>query len=74
MVISQLIFSNMVILNMVIFSDIQKYGNMQYGNVFRNYYHISTSKYGKKKTYDAHTHTPTQTSFFPKVYKLFPRK
>ena len=36
---------------MVIFSDIQKYGNMSYGNVFRNYYHISKSKYGKKKTY-----------------------
>ena len=31
------------------FSDIRKYGNMPYGNVFRNYYHISTSKYGKIK-------------------------
>ena len=49
MVIFQIIFSNMVILDMVIFSDIRKYGNMPYGNVFRNYYHISTSKYGKKK-------------------------
>ena len=39
----------MVILDMVIFSDIRKYGNMPYGNVFRNYYHISTSKYGKIK-------------------------
>ena len=39
----------MVISNMVIFSDIRKYGNMPYGNVFRNYYHISTSKYGNKK-------------------------
>ena len=51
MMIFQIIFSNMVISNMVIFSDIRKYGNMPYGNVFRNYYHISTSKYGKKKTY-----------------------
>ena len=49
MVIFQIIFSNMVILDMVIFSDIRKYGNMPYGNVFRNYYHISTSKYGKIK-------------------------
>ena len=39
----------MVILDMVIFSDIRKYGNMQYGNVIRNYYHISRSKYGKIK-------------------------
>ena len=39
----------MVIFNMVIFPEIRKYGNMQYGNVFRNYYHIWIPKYGKKK-------------------------
>ena len=49
MVIFQKIFSNMAILNMVIFSDIPKYGNMRYGNVFQNYYHIFTLKYGDKK-------------------------
>ena len=39
----------MVILNMVIFLRISKYGNIAYGNVFRNYYHIWTPKYGKIK-------------------------
>ena len=39
----------MVILNMVIFLEIAKYGNMSYGNVFENYYHIFTLKYGDKK-------------------------
>ena len=42
-------FTNMVILNMVIFLEIAKYGNMSYGNVFENYYHIFTLKYGDKK-------------------------
>ena len=41
----------MVICNMVIFLRITKYGNIAYGNVFRNYYHIYIPKYGKKKTY-----------------------
>ena len=26
-----------------------KYGNIAYGNVFRNYYHILIPKYGNKK-------------------------
>ena len=39
----------MVIWNMVIFLKISKYGNIAYGNVFRNYYHIWIPKYGKKK-------------------------
>ena len=30
---------------------ISKYGNIGYGNVFENYYHILTFKYGKIKTY-----------------------
>ena len=38
----------MVIWNMVIFLRISKYGNIAYGNVFRNYYHIWIPKYGKK--------------------------
>ena len=34
---------------MVIFTDIQKYGNMTYGNVIQNYYNISISKLIIKK-------------------------
>ena len=33
--------------NIVFFSDIQKYGNIPYGNIFRNQY-IFQQKYGKK--------------------------
>ena len=55
-------FTNMVILNMVMFLEIAKYGNMSYGNVFENYYHIFTLKYGKKKTY-APPHQPVNKTF-----------
>ena len=46
-------YTIMVIWNRAIFLRFSKYGNIAYGNVFRNYYHIWIPKYGKKKTYAA---------------------
>ena len=58
MVIFQTIFSNMVILNMVIFSDIQKYGNMPYGNIFDIITIFQHQNMVKKKTYATEALTP----------------